>query len=626
MKNFFTEVKTFLFLFRISTPAFRLILLDRFLNRSLNKEVCMKNILIAMIALTMTASLTGCLNMENDKPHTSQQSSTRPATEDANTNQQQNTPSDNVTSTTLNNTSTTIPTSGGQSNVVTTTTTLQQLPPQTDCEVVPQLQFPGTISMANNLTITKDSQVKLNIFRDEASSMKISYNDTCTCGTWEPYATEKVINVANLNSVNKVSVQFKDYDDSPSVCTSVSYIHDSSAPQLSLTRIPGSLILGSTISFTVQASDNLSGLDHFTCLLNDQPYNCSGLTINTQAGGLTTFNGQLDFPNLPVNVYVAKVIAYDKLGNSVEAKHAFEIVPASYNISQDMIVKQNKNMVDILFVVDNSGSMSYEKSSMDQRIGHFMAMVADMDYHIAVTTTDPRNSVYGDGNLVNFYNTSLKYITLASMNLTEAQTILGKTLKRTETGASDEQGIYATYRAIERAKTAGSPNSQFFRANASLAVVLISDEDESATGPKNLAGSLITLVRSTWPGKSFSFHSIITKPGDVACKNGQGYTYGTKYADLSNLLGVGTIGGSIIGSVCATDYAAQLSGIGQSVQDMAYTSPLNCQPSGDVHSSVEIFYQGTKYTGGYEVQGTKIVFNQQLSDGTYTLNYTCPRQ
>jgi hypothetical protein len=394
----------------------------------------------------------------------------------------------------LNNTSTTVPTSGGQSNVVTTTTTLQQIPPQTDCEVVPQLQFPGTISMANNLTTTKDSQVKLNIFRDEASSMKISYNDTCTCGTWEPYATEKVINVANFNSINKVSVQFKDYDDSPSVCTSVSYIHDSSAPQLSLTRIPGSLILGSTISFTVQASDNLSGLDHFTCLLNDQPYNCSGLTINTQAGGLTTFNGQLDFPNLPVNVYVAKVIAYDKLGNSVEAKHPFEIVPAAYNISQDMIVKQNKNMVDILFVVDNSKSMLQYQQRLAAQTQNMVSTLNSlkMDYRVAVTTTTmSKDSVtYPMTRKIMGIPT---YLTSSNINLLQDRIIVG------ESGSDLERGLDSMTLVTSKSYLS-SIGSDFIRDDALLAVIFMSDErDQSSEFGDPNSSDFINLLNGRKP-------------------------------------------------------------------------------------------------------------------------------
>lgn len=602
-----------------------------------------KNIASTTALFSLSFILSGCLDMmENDKSKekttTSNQSSSTNETETTdgtngnnsslgtapNTNQSMNDGS------LLNTPGTPIT---GLPAVPTTSLPLGGVisPPNlipTDCPATSQIGLPGTIELAGVsvtpgvVPVIKDSTVKLNLYRDEALEMKISLNGSCTCGTWEKYSTEKSTIVPVPNSLNQISVQYKDYDHAGTICASVSFIHDNAGPVASLTRLAGPLTLGSTISFSLSATDSGSGLDHFECFLNDQSYSCNNLNVTS---GAKNFNAQLDIPNLPVNVYKLTVRTVDNAGNSSDVSHPFEIVPSNYLVNQDLIVKNNKMMTDILFVVDNSGSMEYEQRSMDQRINHFMTMISDLDYQIAVTTTDPRNSVYGDGNFVNFNEIGLKILTPNDMSLENAQAVLGKTLKRTEAGASDEQGIFVTYRAIERSKTAGSPQQKFFRPQASLVVILISDEDESGCGSKNDPAGLVNFVKATWPGKSFSFHSIITIPNDATCLKTNGAAYGKKYQELSKLLGYGTVGGSLIGSVCASDYASQLTGIGQSVQDMSYTAELKCAPVVTGNSSVEIYYQGSKFNGNFAIQGTKLVFDQLLSDGSYSLKYNCSK-
>ncbi|PIS10564.1 MAG: hypothetical protein COT73_08700 [Bdellovibrio sp. CG10_big_fil_rev_8_21_14_0_10_47_8] len=320
----------------------------------------------------------------------------------------------------------------------------------------------------------------------------------------------------------------------------------------------------------------------------------------------------------------------------------------SHVVRQDYQIKSNKK-VDILIVDDNSGSMEYEQRSMAKRMSTFLNQLSGLDWRVAVTTTDPRSSaIWGDGRIVEMKGLPRQYFIDSSMDSDRAQKILGNTLQRPETGSPYEQGIYATYRAIERSfmtskekacsctsshasstnygknSACRSPNQDFFRDDANFATIVISDEDESKKKEKNIPENLLKFVKSTWKDKNFAFHSIVTRPGDVACKKGHGASYGNIYARMSQLTGNGTVGGAIIGSVCETDYGSQLAGIGDSVQQMQRVIPLKCAPIGSSTSSVVVWLNGSNYTASYEVQGDRLVFSSRLPAGQYSLEYRCP--
>lgn len=291
-------------------------------------------------------------------------------------------------------------------------------------------------------------------------------------------------------------------------------------------------------------------------------------------------------------------------------------------------ITQNKeitaeNKVDILVVVDNSGSMRDIQANMASRVSSLMNQVKDLDYRIAVTTTDPVDQTTGDGHLLALTGFPNQYVITPAMGLANAQQALANTVQRPETGSGSEQGIYATYRVIERA-IAGEVNPKsFFRSDAAFSVILISDANESGITLKNKPQELINLVKLNWPNKKFIFNSLIVRPNDATCLNSGREAYGPTYDELSRLLGYGTTAGSIIGTVCAVDYGSQLSGIGQSVQQLVKVMDLDCSPIGNSTTSVSVVKDGVNYTDTYEIQGLKIVFQNNLPAGKYTLSYQC---
>ncbi|HEX4925018.1 MAG TPA: vWA domain-containing protein [Bdellovibrionales bacterium] len=275
--------------------------------------------------------------------------------------------------------------------------------------------------------------------------------------------------------------------------------------------------------------------------------------------------------------------------------------------------------VDILVVDDNSGSMAEEQANMAMRFPNFIAGLnstmtgGPLEWRLGITTTDVSNGAER-GQLVTFSGSTLKYI---DQNTPNADQLFKDTVQMGTGGDGDERGIYAANLAVDRNE------DNWIRQNSHFAVIVLSDENERSTGA-NLENydrpqTFIDNVRAKLgAAKSFSFHSIITRPNDQACLDGDGTAFGTVYAELSNLTG------GIIGDICAADYGAQLQDIAELISSNVDSFGLKCAPIG---GTVAVEYNpappGTITT---VVENNLIRFSQPLPAGTQVrLTYDCKK-
>ncbi|MBX3019336.1 MAG: VWA domain-containing protein [Bdellovibrionaceae bacterium] len=326
------------------------------------------------------------------------------------------------------------------------------------------------------------------------------------------------------------------------------------------------------------------------------------------------------------------------------------------------LVKQKFNMtatdkVDVLVVIDISGSMDTERKNLGARFGSFLSKLKDaqLNWRVGVITTSlrcadekkdcktaPVHEV--DGHLHNFVGMPTgTYFLDSSMNFANAQTAFENTLKFTKVTESGgkyydgnlgyisgyEQGIGSAYVAVTRGTsnpaewtaTSSVRARNFFRSDAALSVLVVSDADETpSNGTKdwNKPDSLINLVKTKWPSKSFSFHSIIVKAGDSGCLAKDGNeSHGITYADLSKKTG------GIVGNVCESDYGNQLGSMGQETLDQIRSINLDCNPVAKTGSPApEIKLNGNVLTG-YNLSGRRLTFGTTLPPAQYELSYDC---
>lgn len=324
--------------------------------------------------------------------------------------------------------------------------------------------------------------------------------------------------------------------------------------------------------------------------------------------------------------------------------------------------------VDILFVDDNSGSMYSEQVKMANQFPGFLDMLSNLDYQIAITTTDVENRGVGrDGAFLEFSpGQAILKNNSRSKDSTHYQNIslFQSTIKRPETllcpdqpgcPSGDERGIYALIRSMQR-----SENRTFFRNSGHLAVVILSDEDERSSGG-GLPGSgvnggaisskyvaeemdkpesFVLASRDTLPqNKSLSVHSIIIQPAangksaDTQCwsqQNNQGEYikgfYGTQYSLLSfpsqALKGMGRILKGTAGSICSSNYTREMGDIAQHILERDLQLP--CRPV-DGTLKVDLVPKPSSQPNYFVDDSNQLVFQPALSAGTKVhLQFNCP--
>lgn len=424
--------------------------------------------------------------------------------------------------------------------------------------------------------------------------------------------------------IHTFSVRGKDVSGNISVPIVHRWLLDFSGPAINFTDIPkikSGILDNIKVGFIV--TDAYSPIVEVRCGINSTVKDCA-----------TVFSES--FTTLGEGNYTYTVSARDSLGNTSTKTLSWDITNNVVRMNQSVTVNSN-NKADIIIAIDNSGSMNPEQSNMAQRFSTFIDKLDGLDWRIAITTTDmQRTPDKRDGQFLMFITNPNPrqgvYFIDSTMPKATAKSLFATTIQRPASeGSGNEQGIGASYRAIQRSQdpatvTSSAPNRSFFRTDAALSILVVTDADEtnaSGTLAYNIPENLLSFIKTLWPSKPFIFNSIVVRSGDTACLGQSGNEgYGTMYERLSNLTG------GVIGTVCATDYGAQLAAMGQTIVDLVRVINLNCQPvdynkNGNVLDDVMINLQSGAVMPLSSVAGQSVTAQSQLPVGMHTVNYWC---
>ncbi|HVK62528.1 MAG TPA: vWA domain-containing protein [Bdellovibrionales bacterium] len=279
----------------------------------------------------------------------------------------------------------------------------------------------------------------------------------------------------------------------------------------------------------------------------------------------------------------------------------------------------NISKLDIIFVVDTSGSMDKERAALGQRLISFIdGLPSDVDWQICLTTTDLAKE---NGRFINFSNGAK----VLNAQTSSVETVFQNSMNL-PSGNGDERGVAALNAAVTR------KDADCFRSGAAVASIVLSDEDERSTGgwdefkthtqyraleAIDLPSNLVKAIETSFGRKKvFTSQSIVIKSGDQGCYDEQmkdsNVFFGRRYEELSKLTG------GVIGTVCAADYAQQLGDFADRVTDSLSSVSLQCVPP--EKPSVDIGSASSTVTWS----GNKIFFSPALPAGSsVTVKYRC---
>jgi len=283
-------------------------------------------------------------------------------------------------------------------------------------------------------------------------------------------------------------------------------------------------------------------------------------------------------------------------------------------IQTDRFVEGAPGQVDVLFVVDNTASMLEESPRLVSAMPAFAsaALGTGVDLHVGVTTTgiNPTNPLCpggasgGEGGRLFPANGSApRMFTNGTPNLGAA---LQQAVQVGECGY-EQEGLEAMRRALTpplvdhaddpRTPLSGDGNAGFYRQTASLAVVVVSDDDDTSPDAVDTYVRFLQQLKGGGSAGRSSLYAIV--PSGAACPSASGN--GFRYAQAASFTG------GAIESICAPDFAPLL----QDVVSRAFSAQTRFPLSGTPDASgVTVTVDGAPASGWtYEAASNTVVFD-----------------
>lgn len=222
-------------------------------------------------------------------------------------------------------------------------------------------------------------------------------------------------------------------------------------------------------------------------------------------------------------------------------------------------------VVDVLFVVDNSGTMTEEQELLHTSFTGLTSLLSDLDadFQVGVITTDvedPDQSgrLQGDVPIMTPDTPDLEAVFAASANVGTR-------------GARTEQGLEAVRLATTTAVQDGS-NTGFFRTGATLDVVIVSDEDDNSP---DTVQSYVEALQAFKGDDPVHVSGVIGDLPDGCVSPAAEAEAGMRYAEAAQL----TAGH--VGSICLPDWTPLFEQIGFDLAGAGDTFVLADLPDSD---------------------------------------------
>jgi hypothetical protein len=255
---------------------------------------------------------------------------------------------------------------------------------------------------------------------------------------------------------------------------------------------------------------------------------------------------------------------------------------AQPNAVQTDHFSQDKAPVDILFVVDNSGSMGDEQASLAANLSSFMKFADKnfIDYHIAVTTTDVSGGE--DGRFVpvtqtgTWPNAGATPPRVLTRNTPDVLRAFQLNVNVGTNGSAEEEGFEAAYLALSPTLLS-THNQGFLRDDAALLVIVMTDEMEQSPQSLNFYYSYLLNIKGARRANMFSWSSICSiDPGDTG-------NYGDRYIEMSKRTG------GVTSSIHTANWSVDLEKLG--LQAFGYKSAFLLTSTPDI-STIEVRING----------------------------------
>lgn len=265
-----------------------------------------------------------------------------------------------------------------------------------------------------------------------------------------------------------------------------------------------------------------------------------------------------------------------------------------YGNNLDVFVQPLKAETDILFTVDRSCSMYDEAEAVITNFGTFVETIItlDADFHVATAVGDNGCIAGSEPYIDNSFSQSEAVSTM------EVMVDWDKDLQ--PYGSNTERGYMIAEAALSNSNIGpGGCNEDFYRSNAFLSIVHVSDEPEQSV--------------NSWSYYVGVFQSLKADPDDIKVHAVAGdYPSGCGSAAAGTGYYEGTVAtGGLFLSICATDWANHLEDLAAESVSINDSFELS-QPA--VPGTIEVDVDGLERSTGwyYDASTNSVVFETDL--------------
>jgi hypothetical protein len=267
---------------------------------------------------------------------------------------------------------------------------------------------------------------------------------------------------------------------------------------------------------------------------------------------------------------------------------SYSLLADSDSFQQEAVFVPKK--IDVLWVIDNSGSMATSQNNLASNFQSFIARFnqSNYDFHMGVVTTDGWEKAFSNSTtaqqkarLRDGLGSNHSGVFVMDKNTANLSTVFSTNIKQGTGGNGDERGLESM-----RLSLLDPFNVNFRRADAFLAVIIVSDEEDGSSSTSAFESKpnyypisrytdfLDDLTGGTASGRNYSVSSIIVQ--DDACKdqlNSDNFqrTVGSRYAAMS----AATQG--VTASLCS-NFGTSLQLISDSIIQLSSVFKLNREP------------------------------------------------
>ncbi len=283
------------------------------------------------------------------------------------------------------------------------------------------------------------------------------------------------------------------------------------------------------------------------------------------------------------------------------------------NVSQDPNIQYFDPTVDILFVVDNSGSMGTHQQNLADNISKFTKTFSKnsiLKYNIGVVTTDMMGCYYSNCDSMGRLVGAIKVVSNGTPN---KDTVLADNLTVGTGGSSFEESFAPVLAALDPTMLAGT-NAGFYRPGASLAIIFITDAEDQSRNitPKQFYASLVQMKNQD-PKKVLGY-GVIVPTGVADCPRDE-YANPDRIEDFLGMVVNGSKGQNVF-NLCDPDFGQRIAGMAKDIVDeVGGVFYLNRMPAVD---SIRVTYgkallpQDAKKGWSFDAGRNAIVLGDQI--------------